>query len=499
VPQLPQLAPVLLAHPAMYPQLAAWLTQQQATTAQGTATTATPTAATGIAPTGTPALLAPDDDETVLTSAVSRTMDPHEGSSDSVTPTDQATPPDDDDDETVLTSAVLPGVAAAGAVAAGAAATGIGLAGTSAASTAGASAASATGAEAAGLAAAAPAAAAHTGVTAASATGLGANLTGTSAAGTASAAGAGSTGAAHTAAAAGAAKAGGLGLGAKLGIGAAAVTLAAGGGTAGYTAWHNAQTPATETTQTTPSHASLTEDALRQLLKTAPLTDNDRTVLSDGTDLSTPSTLKNFTDGKAYAENWTSPTPDAGGWTYYADEQPRELSIGVAVPNHYTGDTSAAGTALPLSETTAVFDINGDGADDVLAFVTDTSVHGGTDSNGIWYAALTAYTPTADGSALEVLDQLVLVQDNAATTAWTDVYTGIYPENSDYGMYNSTQYLRYELARAQTVDDSAQATLYRYTYGPDGTTGGDVTYRISWRNDTLALGELVADKQQHID
>jgi hypothetical protein len=261
----------------MYPQLAAWLTQQQATTAQGTATTATPTAATGIAPTGTPALLDPDDDETVLTSAV-------------------------------LPGVAAAGVAAAGAAAAGSAATGIGLAGTSAA-------------------------------------------------GTASAAGAGSTGAAHTAAAAGAAKAGGLGLGAKLGIGAAAVTLAAGGGTAGYTAWHNAQTPATETTQTTPSHASLTEDALRQLLKTAPLTDNDIKVTSyrSHSNMDRVTTPRHFSDGLidvTYQDMQAALTYDG-----------RDEFTPIGDSNRATL-TSQDPYLAPV-----VTDVNGDGVNDIVSLV----------------------------------------------------------------------------------------------------------------------------------
>ncbi|NYJ96384.1 hypothetical protein HNR18_000256 [Pseudoclavibacter caeni] len=487
VPQLAQLAPVLLAHPAMYPQLAAWLTQQQATTAQDTATTATPTAATGIAPTGTPALLDPDDDETVLTSAVSRTMDPHEGSSDSVTPTDQATPPDDDDDETVLTSAVLPGVAAAGAAAAGAAATGIGLAGTSAAGTAGASAASATGAEAAGLAAAAPAAAAHTGVTAASATGLGANLTGTSAAGTASAAGAGSTGAAHTAAAAGAAKAGGLGLGAKLGIGAAAVTLAAGGGTAGYTAWHNAQTPATETTQTTPSHASLTEDALRQLLKTAPLTDNDIKVTSyrSHSNMDRVTTPRHFSDGLIDVT--------------YQDMQAALTNDG---RDEFTpiGDSNRATlTSQDPYRAPVVTDVNGDGVNDIVSLV-NLAIYP-SDEWGSSYTAVTAYTPTSDGQALEVLGQLML------TDGYGDTVGGL-ASDPDWPGYNSAlddalntttvtklqgeQYTTMYWAKTLTVEDDQIKVGLAYQqvqWEPDYEPGVSATlaYPIVWQDGVLTL------------
>ncbi|MFU0804936.1 MAG: VCBS repeat-containing protein [Pseudoclavibacter caeni] len=414
MPQLPQLAPVLLAHPAMYPQLAAWLTQQQATTAQGTATTATPTAATGIAPTGTPALLDPDDDETVLTSAV------------------------------------LPGVAAAGVAAAGVAAAGAAAAG-------------------------------------AAATGIG--LAGTSAAGTASAAGAGSTGAAHTAAAAGAAKAGGLGLGAKLGIGAAAVTLAAGGGTAGYTAWHNAQTPATETTQTTPSHASLTEDALRQLLKTAPLTDNDIKVTSyrSHSNMDRVTTPRHFSDGLIDVT--------------YQDMQAALTNDG---RDEFTpiGDSNRATlTSQDPYRAPVVTDVNGDGVNDIVSLV-NLAIYGDPgDGQCSSYTAVTAYTPTSDGQALEVLGQLMLTDGDGDTV-------GGLASDPDWPGYNSAlddalntttvtklqgeQYTTTYWAKTLTVEDDQIKVGLDYQqsqWEPDYEPGVSATlaYPIVWQDGVLTL------------
>ncbi|MCD7101194.1 variant leucine-rich repeat-containing protein [Pseudoclavibacter sp. 13-3] len=296
-------------------------------------------------------------------------------------------------------------------------------------------------------------------------------------------------------------KAGSIGIIGKIGIGAAAVALAAGGGTTTYVAAQHSDAAPVETTEAAPAHASLSDDALRKLLKTAPLTDADRRQLTDGTNRDVPSSVQNFTNSVATGENWTAPTPDASGWTpYYLDEPPK-VQVGLA-SNRDQPDSSynEAPKEYPIEENTAISDVNGDGSNDILAFVTDDSPHGGTDTAGEWYLGLTAYTPNQDGTALDVLDQIVLVKDLAATPTLNEKNTGGF-RSSPPGDDPSYWFERFgPSSQVKVGADGVEASVYRYTYsGGSDLSAGTLHFPVIWKDDHLELGDLRDDRQVALD
>lgn len=153
----------------------------------------------------------------------------------------------------------------------------------------------------------------------------------------------------------------------KVVAGVATVAVVAGGGTAGYIALNNnATNTTTETLATAPAHASLSEDALLELLKTAPVTDFDRQLFTDnvgflGTpeDAQLPEGATTFDDGAIWSPTETidASSGTEGALGLYIDGYPRdEFSAG-----HERNTASAAWEIPPY-----VGDVNGDGANDIV-------------------------------------------------------------------------------------------------------------------------------------
>ncbi|MCD7101195.1 variant leucine-rich repeat-containing protein [Pseudoclavibacter sp. 13-3] len=344
--------------------------------------------------------------------------------------THTASPDDADDDETVLASTILPGAAAA--VSAGGV-TAAGLAGTTGAGAA---------TEAAGLTVSAPLAAGHV----------------------AAAAPAGSAGAAG----AGTATASGAAAGAKIAAGVAAAAVATGGGTIGYIAWQNNQAETTtDTVAAAPAHASLSDTALRELLKTAPVSDSDRALLGYKTD--DPSSLH-------YTESWLAPAIS------------RENFLGVTIDGTFRlqADQAQIDPSRTTSQKPFIHDVNADGAADVVSIsLMQTPYY-----DGAWTLAnVVAYTPNADGSALEILDELPLVDSRSGRPSpeLEKVYTGSVAAVPDLTSYICP----YNTATANacdvfsTSDDNLLMTLNRGEHTLESPSE-EITFRLDWVDGALA-------------
>lgn len=223
--------------------------------------------------------------------------------------------------------------------------------------------------------------------------------TATAATGKAAAAAAGKAGAAA------AAKTGtGLSAG-KIIAGLAAATLVAGGGTAGYLALNRSDDTAetasasAEPSETLPAAATLSDDELLALLKTAPVGDLERSYLND---------IAAFNGG-------TAPS-----LTSYSGSLLTVSASGVSI--RVTNDGSLiTSTNFPTlssygitrSQRPAVRDVDGDGIKDIVTIVTNPVPKSTVTNNGSGdgFSALTVYTPNEDGTALTVRSQLSIFDE----------------------------------------------------------------------------------------
>ncbi|WP_028245669.1 hypothetical protein [Pseudoclavibacter soli] len=305
--------------------------------------------------------------------------------------------------------------------------------------------------------------------------------------------------AAATAGKAGAAAAAKTGTGLSAGkiiAGLAAATLVAGGGTAGYLALNSSddttETASTsaEPSETLPAAASLSDDELLALLKTAPVGDLERSYLTD---------IAAFNGG-------TAPS-----LTSYSGSLLTVSASGVSI--RVTNDGSLiTSTNFPTlssygitrSQRPAVRDVDGDGIKDIVTIVTnpDPKSTVTTNGSGDGFSALTVYTPNEDGTALTVRSQLSIFDE---TKDVIDGTASASPQlDTAYkaagGTHTSTSGQAAGYTAIALNEDGTTLTARRSNYwGSDGdapsSQGTDlVTFSIGFSDDEVTIDKAIQVK-----
>lgn len=296
------------------------------------------------------------------------------------------------------------------------------------------------------------------------------------------------------------AKAGGLSAG-KVIAGLVAVVLVAGGGTAGYLALNDglpwggetsgdaATSAPVEPSETGPTAASLSDDELLALLKTAPAGQLERDYISSiASALGGSATAPSSYTGSVLSASFNGSTV-------------RVVNDGTLITESEFPDLSSY--QAKRSQQPAIRDVDGDGVRDIVTIVTNPVPEAGVSSNGSadGFSAFTVYTPTDDGSALTVRAQLAVYDE--ATSIYDLQASADAALDEAYlaagGSHTASSVSGSGYTALSLSEDGSEFTVRRTNYwGPDGDTDPDqgtdlVTYRIGFESDAITLDDATIE------
>lgn len=228
----------------------------------------------------------------------------------------------------------------------------------------------------------------------------------------------------------------------------------------------------------------VSDGQLLELLKTAPLGDADKTYLQNAPLSATATPPAAFTGSLASVQD-LSPASDSDTVTITNDG--RLLNAA-----HFA---RLACPHLPLEQQPVVTDVDGDGTRDVVTIVTNPVVHYEADSIALSeeYSALTVYTPNAEGSALTVRSQMLIMDANELFSAQSDTGFADAALDSSYAAGGGIHADRTGYYTAMNLSqDGKSLTVRRVISTADDSTAGegeeDVVFPVVWQNDRITVG-----------